>query len=189
THSPTMPAHATPHTRRARTLLLLLTALASALACQHLRTHDAIADTIQLLRDMAPTQPCHHQEVTFRFPDNLLTNTHPQQAAVTAFHILRHLFSILSSSSIPQQWQTQAQHQLLSNLHHYIHHLEQCLPANGPLFQRRGPHNMLLSINKYFADIQHFLLAHNHSVCAWDHIRLQARACLQRVDTLMRQMK
>ncbi|NXW55675.1 IFN protein, partial [Eurystomus gularis] len=172
----------------ARTLLLLLTALATALACQHLRPRDAIWDSIQLLRDMAPTpaQPCHHHQVTFRFLDTLLTNSHPQQAGVTALRMLQHLFAIFSSSSIPQQWDTQLRHQLLNNLHHYIHHLEQCLPANELLFQRQGPRNLLLATNTYFADIQGFLRTHNHSTCAWDRVLLQAGACLRRVATLIK---
>ncbi|NXS64499.1 IFN protein, partial [Brachypteracias leptosomus] len=111
---------------------------------------------------------------------------HPQQAAHTALPVLQHLFAILNASNIPQQWHTQARHQLLNSLHHSIHHLEQCLTDNAPLFQTQQPRSPLLHINKYFADIQHFLHARNHSACAWDHVRLQARACLRRLHNLTR---
>ncbi|XP_010152365.1 PREDICTED: LOW QUALITY PROTEIN: interferon-like [Eurypyga helias] len=82
-----------------------------------------------------------------------------------------------------------ARHQLLTLLQHHIHHLEQCLPAHGTLLKRQGPRSLVLSINKYFRDIQDFLRTHNHSACAWDHVRLQAHVCFQHMDTLMRQMK
>ncbi|KFQ82567.1 Interferon, partial [Phoenicopterus ruber ruber] len=172
-------------------LLLLLTALATALACHHLRPRDtAFAwDSLQLLQAMAPSppQPCrhHHHHAPF-FPDTLLHTNHPQQAAATALRILQHLFDTFSSPSTPHHWDAQARHDLLNKLQHYIHRLEQCLTDNTMLFNRQGPRNVLLSINKYFRDIQDFLRTHNHSACAWDHVRLEARICFQHVDTLIR---
>ncbi|NXT24267.1 IFN protein, partial [Syrrhaptes paradoxus] len=129
------------------------------------------------------------QQPLFPFPDALLHTNHPQQAPATALHILQHLFATLSSPSTPHHWDAQARHHLLNHLQHFIHHMEQCLPAKGMLFKRQGPRNLLLSINKYFRDIQDFLHAHNHSACAWDHVRLEARVCFQRIDVLIRQMK
>ncbi|NXN48315.1 IFN protein, partial [Rhinoptilus africanus] len=118
-----MPAPATPHTRlphAAPTLLLLLTALATTLACRHLPPcHTAFPwDSLSILRDMAPspTQPCQHQQPPFPFPDTLLHNTHPQQAAATARHILHHLLATLSAHSTPQHWDQQARQRLLNNL-------------------------------------------------------------------------
>ncbi|NXY81692.1 IFN protein, partial [Alcedo cyanopectus] len=188
-----MAAPHAPHTRRARTLLLLLTALAAALACHHLPAQDDtfLWDSIRLLQDMAPrpTQPCHHQRDALSFPDTLLQTHHPQQAATAALRILQHLFAVLSSPSTPQQWDDHARHRLLNSLQHYIHHLEKCLLANGMLSKGQRPRNQLLAINRYFADIQAFLRAHNHSACAWDHVRRRARACFQDVDTLLKQMK
>ncbi|NXK03626.1 IFN protein, partial [Herpetotheres cachinnans] len=191
-----MPAPATPQPRLphgAPALLLLLTALATALACHHLRPRDDTFpwDSLRLLQAMAPSppQPCHHQQAPFRFPDTLLHTTHPQQAAATALHILQHLFHTLSNASTPQHWDTTARHHLLNHLQHYIHRLERCLPPSRTLFRRQGPRNLLLNINRYFRHIQDFLHTHNHSACAWDHVRLEARACFLRLDTLIRQMK
>ncbi|NXR20386.1 IFN protein, partial [Cinclus mexicanus] len=172
-------------------LLLLIVAPATSLPCHHLRTHD-LADALRLLQDMAPshTQPCHLQEPPC-FPDTLLhRNLHPHQAAATALRILQHLFHTLSRSSSSQHWPSQAHNDLLNKLQHHIHHLEQCLPDNAnatTLF--KGPRNPLLTINKYFRDIQLFLHAHNHSACAWDHVRLEALICFQHVDRLIQQMK
>ncbi|NXT17050.1 IFNB protein, partial [Prunella fulvescens] len=113
------------------------------------------------------------QEPPF-FPDTLLhSNLHPHQAAATALRILQHLFHTLSSNSSRQHWPSQPRSLLLNKLQHHIHHLEQCLPDNAGLF--KGPRNPLLAINKYFRDIHLFLHAHNHSACAWDHVRLEAR--------------
>ncbi|NXH76209.1 IFN protein, partial [Hydrobates tethys] len=188
-----MPAPATAPPRRrhgAPALLLLLTALATALACHHLRPRDATFPwhSLQLLQAMAPSppQPCHHQHAPFPFPDTLLRTNHPQQAAATALRILQLLFATLSSPSSPHHWDAQARHDLLNNLQHYEHDLEQCLTANGTLFQGQGPRNLLLNINKYFRRIQDFLRTHSHSACAWDHVRLEARLCFQRMDTLIR---
>uniref|UniRef100_A0A8C3UUJ1 IFN protein n=1 Tax=Catharus ustulatus TaxID=91951 RepID=A0A8C3UUJ1_CATUS len=169
-------------------LLLLIVAHATSLPCHHLRTHD-LGDALQLLQDMAPstTQPCDLQERPF-FPDTLPhNNLHPRQAAATALRILQHLFHTLSRSSSSQHWPAQPRNDLLNKLQHHIHHLEQCLPKNAALF--KGPRNPLLTINKYFRDIQLFLHAHNHSACAWDHVRLEALTCFQHVDRLIRQMK
>ncbi|NWU70795.1 IFN protein, partial [Pterocles burchelli] len=191
-----MAAPATPQPRRqhgAPALLLLLTALATAFACHHLRPRGATFpwDSLQLLQAMAPSppQPCHHQQPLFPFPDALLHTNHPQQAPATALHILQHLFATLSSPSTPHHWDTQARHHLLNHLQHHIQQLQQCLPANRMPAQGQGPRNLLLSIKKYFRDIQDFLHAHNHSACAWDHVRLEARACFQRMDMLIRQMR
>ncbi|NXL04994.1 IFN protein, partial [Mesembrinibis cayennensis] len=174
-------------------LLLLLTALATALACHHLCPHDATFpwDSLQLLQAMAPSppQPCHHQHVPFPFPDTLLHTNHRQQAAATALRILQHLFTTLSSPSTPHHWDAQACHHLLNNLQHYKEDLEQCMPADGMFFKGQGPRNLLLNINKYFRHIHDFLHIHNHSACAWDHVRLEARICFQRVDMLMQQIK
>ncbi|KAF1443448.1 Interferon, partial [Spheniscus demersus] len=146
-----MAAPATPQPclrHGATALLLLLTALATAtaLACHHLRPRDATFpwDSLQLLQAMAPSppQPCHHQQAPV-FPDTLLHTNHPQQAAAIALRILQHLFTTLSSPSTPHHWDAQARHDLLNNLQHYKHDLEQCLPANGTLFQGRGPRNLL----------------------------------------------
>uniref|UniRef100_A0A8C3NX65 IFN protein n=1 Tax=Cyanoderma ruficeps TaxID=181631 RepID=A0A8C3NX65_9PASS len=166
-----VPGHAQPclwHSTLA--LLLLIVALATGLPCHHLRTHDT-GDALQLLRDMAPshTQPCHLQEPPF-FPDtHLRDNLHPHQAAAAALRILQRLFHTLSTNSTRQHWPTQARNDLLNKLQHHIHHLEQCLPDSATLF--KGPRNPLLAINKYFKDIHLFLHAHNHSACAWDHVR------------------
>ncbi|KAM6111407.1 interferon-like [Phoenicopterus ruber ruber] len=172
-------------------LLLLLPAPTTALACHHLRPRDtAFAwDSLQLLQAMAPSppQPCHHQHMPF--PDTLLHTNHPQQAAATALRILQHLFDTFSSPSTPHHWDAQARHDLLNHLQHNIRHLEQCLTDNGTLFQGRGPRNVLLSINKYFRDIQDFLRTHNHSACAWDHVRLEARASFLRLHNLTRTMR
>ncbi|NXY80484.1 IFN protein, partial [Glareola pratincola] len=191
-----MPAPATPRTRLrhgAPTLLLLLTALATTLACRHLRPRDTTFawESIKTLKAMAPTppQPCQHQQAPFPFPDTLLHNSHPQQAAATARHILDHIFATLSGQSTPHQWDHQARQHLLNNLHHYIHHLERCLPANMMRIKGQGPRNRTLTINKYFRHIHNFLHTHNHSACAWDHVRLELRASFQRVDTLIWQMK
>ncbi|NWS93275.1 IFN protein, partial [Toxostoma redivivum] len=106
------------------------------------------------------------QEPPF-FPDTLLhNNLHPRQAAATALRILQHLFHTLSTNTTRQHWPAQPRSALLNTLQHHIHHLEQCLPDNAALF--KGPRNPLLTINKYFRDIQLFLHAHNHSACAWD---------------------
>ncbi|KAF1532706.1 Interferon, partial [Eudyptes schlegeli] len=192
-----MAAPATPQPclrHGAPALLLLLTALATAtaLACHHLRPRDATFpwDSLQLLRAMAPSppQPCHHQQAPF-FPDTLLHTNHPQQAAAIALRILQHLFTTLSSPSTPHHWDAQARHDLLNNLQHYKHNLEQCVPASRMLFKRQGPRNLLLNVSRYFRHIQDFLHTHNHSACAWDHVRLEARICFQRVDTLIRRMK
>ncbi|NXW80130.1 IFN protein, partial [Hirundo rustica] len=165
-------------------LLLLIMALATGLPCHQLRTHDP-GDALQLLRDMAPshTQPCHLQEPPF-FPHTLLhNNLEPQPAAATVLLILQYLFRTLSTNSTRQQWATQARNHLLYKLQHHIHHLEQCLPDSATLF--KGPRNPLLTINKYFRDIHLFLRAHNHSACAWDHVRLEALVCFQHVDKLI----
>ncbi|NXF42064.1 IFN protein, partial [Nyctibius bracteatus] len=187
--APATPRPCLPH--GATALLLLLTALATALACPHLRPRDATFPwhSLQLLQAMAPspTQPCHHQPSFF--PDALLHTTYPQQAAATALRILQHLFDTLSSPNTPQHWDAQARHDLLNNLQRYKHHLEQCLPDNATLFQGRGPRNLLLKVKKYFAHIQDLLRTHNHSACAWDHVRLEALICFQHVDTLIQRMK
>uniref|UniRef100_A0A672VBL9 Interferon alpha n=1 Tax=Strigops habroptila TaxID=2489341 RepID=A0A672VBL9_STRHB len=164
----------------------LLTTLATGLAC-HLRPpRDATFPwrSLQLLRDMAPspTPPCHHHQAPV-FPDTLLHNSHPQQAAATALRILQHLFHTLSSPSTPHNWHNDARHQLLNGLQHRIQRLQHCLPDNATLFPGQGPRNALLTINKYFRHIQDFLRAHNHSACAWDHVRLEARLCFQHLDT------
>ncbi|NXF08707.1 IFN protein, partial [Smithornis capensis] len=172
-------------------LLLLLPTLTTGLPCHHLRTCDNTLpwDALQLLQVMAPSplQPCHLQQPPF-FPDTLLhANLNPQQAAATALRILHHLFHTLSTNSTSHHWHTQPRNHLLNKLQHYIHHLHKCSPADTVLF--KGPRNPLLTINKYFRDIHLFLRTHNHSACAWEHVRLEARASFQHVDTLIRQMK
>ncbi|XP_013051005.3 interferon-like [Anser cygnoides] len=174
-------------------LLLLLTPLANAFSCSPLRLHDSAFpwDSLQLLRNMAPspTQPCPHQHALFHFPETLLDTNDTQQAAHTILYLLHHLFNILSSPRIPAHWLDTARHDLLNKLNHYIHHLERCFPADATRFHRRGPRNFHLSISKYFRSIQHFLQNHNYSPCAWHHVRLEAHTCFQRLDTLIRRMK
>ncbi|NXH23459.1 IFN protein, partial [Bucco capensis] len=129
-----MAVTATPQPRSLRygtpMLLLLLTALATAHACLHLQHHQDTFpwDSLQLLQDMAPspTQPCQHQQGPV-FPDALLHNTHPQQAAAITLRILQHLFATFSSPSTPQHWDAQARHELLNKIQHYIQQLQQCL--------------------------------------------------------------
>ncbi|KAL9820921.1 interferon-like [Geothlypis trichas] len=169
-------------------LLLLIVALATGLPCYHLRIHDP-GNALQHLQDMAPrtTLSCNLQKRPF-FPATLLhNNLQPHQAAATALRILQHLFHTLSSNSTRQHWPSQPRNHLLNKLQHHIHHLEQCLPDNATPF--KGPRNPLLAINKYFRDIHLFLHAHNHSACAWDHVRLEALVCFQHVDRLIRRMK
>ncbi|XP_068855980.1 interferon-like [Aphelocoma coerulescens] len=187
--APNAPQPRLPHAAPA--LLLLLTALATTRACQQLWTHDDTfpGDALRLLQDVAPghAQPCHLQEPPF-FPDTLLhNNLRPHQAAATALRILQNLFHTLGTNSTRQHWHSQARNDLLNKLQHYIHHLEQCLPDNATLF--KGPRNPLLTINKYFRDIQLFLHAHNHSACAWEHVRLEARTSLQHLHNLTRTMR
>ncbi|XP_009490131.2 interferon-like [Pelecanus crispus] len=188
-----MAAPATPQPRLphgAPALLLLLTALASALACQHLRPRDTTFPWhgLRLLQHMAPSPPqtCHHQHAPFPFPDTLLHASHPQQADATALRILQHLFDTLSGPNTPQHWDATARRQLLSGLHHRIQQLQQCPPANPTLSQGQGPRNLLLGIEKYFGRIRDFLRTHNHSACAWDHVCLEARLCFQRLHNLTR---
>ncbi|NXH01597.1 IFN protein, partial [Loxia leucoptera] len=184
--APTASRPRLPHAAPA--LLLHLTALATSLACQHLWTHEDTfpGDALRLLQDMAAnhTQLCHLQEPPV-FPDTLLhNNLQPQQAAATALRILQHLFHTLSSNGTRQHWPSQPRNHLLNKLHH---HLEQCLADKPTPF--KGPRNPLLAINKYFRDIHLFLHAHQHSACAWDHVRLEARASLQHLHNLTRAMR
>ncbi|NXU49286.1 IFN protein, partial [Turnix velox] len=183
----TMPAPAVS------ALLLLMMALTTTFACQDLNPQDdSFAwDSIKTLKTMAPSpsQPCQHQQEPFLFPSTLLRNNHPQQAANTAQYILEKLLDIFSRQKIPHHWDTLAHQSLLINLHHYIHHLEQCWPAKRILNKRQGPHNRMLTLNKYFRSIHSFLQTHNHSACAWDQICLEAHYSFKRVDMLIRQMK
>ncbi|NXY45591.1 IFN protein, partial [Ceuthmochares aereus] len=183
-HKPTMPA---PHIPQ---VLLLLISLHTVLACQ--RPHDDTLpwNSLQLLHTMAPNSnhTCQHQQPPF-FPDALRHNSHPQQAKHITLAILRNLLHTFSSNRIPQQWDNPARHDLLNSLQHYIEHLQQCLSAHGMLFKRHGPRNLMLIINKYFRRIYDFLRIHNHSACAWDHVRLEAHLCFKHVDTLFQQMK
>ncbi|NXJ06299.1 IFNB protein, partial [Odontophorus gujanensis] len=174
-------------------LLLLLPALTTAFSCNHLRHQDANFSwkSLQLLQHMAPPppQPCPQQDVTFPFPETLLERMDKKQAAIITLRILQHLLSILSSPNTPTHWIDHAHHSLLNQIHHYIHHLEQCLADQDTRSQRRGPHNSHLSIKRYFRHIHNFLQHNNYSACAWDHVRLQARDCFRHVDTLIQQMK
>uniref|UniRef100_A0A8C5TL33 Interferon n=1 Tax=Malurus cyaneus samueli TaxID=2593467 RepID=A0A8C5TL33_9PASS len=104
-----------------------------------------------------------------------------------ALRILQHLFHTLSDNSTRHHWHTQPRNDLLNQLQHHIHHLEPCLRNSTTLF--KGPRNTLLTINKYFRDIHLFLHAHNHSACAWDHVRVEARASLQHLHNLTRTMR
>ncbi|NXR10383.1 IFN protein, partial [Semnornis frantzii] len=178
--------HSTP------VILLLLMVPATTCTCNHRHALDTTFswDSLELLRTMAPspTEACQHQWAPI-LPSALLRNSHPQQAATIAFRILQKVFTIFSSLGTPQHWDARAQDAFLNHLHHHIHHLEQCLPAKSMLSKRKTPRNLQLSIDKYFASIQDFLHTHNHSTCAWDHVRLQARACFQHMDMLIRQMK
>ncbi|XP_033928884.1 interferon-like [Melopsittacus undulatus] len=186
-----MPAPATPHTRLG--LLLLLTALATGLACHHQPARDDTFPwrSLQLLQAMAPspTPPCHHHHHPPLFPDTLLHSTHPQQAADTALRILQHLFNTLSSPSTPQHWHNHPRQQLLNSLDHYIHHLKRCLSGNVGSFQSRGPRNLLLNINKYIHGVTTYLQDHNYSACAWDHVRHEAHTLFRHLDTLFRRMR
>ncbi|NXX87460.1 IFN protein, partial [Urocolius indicus] len=159
--------------------LLLLPPLAAALACSSLppRLPTFPGDGLSLLQATAPspTQPCQHDEDDApTFPDALLNATHPQQAAHVALCILKHLFATLSSSSIPQHWDQQALHTLLNQLDHSILHLNTCLNRTGRLSQARGPRNHLLALHSYFSRLQLFPRTHQHSACAWEHVRLEA---------------
>ncbi|NXC18025.1 IFN protein, partial [Corythaeola cristata] len=190
-----MAAPAAPRPRlchAALLLLLLLTPLPDALACHHLRPHQATfaSDSIRLLRamDPSPPPPCHHHHNAPFFPDTLLHIHHPQQANAAALHVLQRLFGILSSPTTPHHWDAQAHQQLLNNIQHHLQQLQQCLTPNGTLSQGQGPRNLLLDINKYFRHVQHFLRTHNHSACAWDHVRLEARASFQHLHNLTRTM-
>ncbi|NXF84403.1 IFN protein, partial [Sclerurus mexicanus] len=139
-------------------------------------THDDTFpwDALRLLHHMAPnsTQPCQLHHPPF-FPDTLLhTHLNPHQAAAAALRILQRLFHTLGTNATSHLWQAQPRHRLLNKLHHYIHRLQRCGPHDPSLVQ--GPRNSLLTIDKYFRDIHLFLHVHNHSACAWDHVRLQA---------------
>uniref|UniRef100_A0A8D0FK41 Interferon alpha n=1 Tax=Strix occidentalis caurina TaxID=311401 RepID=A0A8D0FK41_STROC len=143
---------------------------------------------------LQPTSPQHtttlstHSHPTNALPQDHHNTTFPWDTAAILC-ILQHLFATLSSPSTTHHWDTQAQHHLLNNFQHYIHHPEQCLSANGMLFKSQGPHNLLLSINKYFGWIQDFLLTHHHRPCTWDHILLKACICFQRLYNLTRVMR
>ncbi|NXT83625.1 IFN protein, partial [Zapornia atra] len=193
-----MAALATPQLRSrhgAPAILLLLTALAATanttFACHYLRPHDDTFswDSLQLLGAMAPspTQSCYNLEELF-FPKNLLHTNHMNRdaATTTTLQILHHLFNILSSPNTPQHWDAQAHRHLLNNLHHYIHRLQKCLPDNRTLFQRQGPRNLMLSINRYFSSIKTFLHTHSYSACAWEQVRQEAEDCFGHLDTLLR---
>ncbi|KFU83447.1 Interferon, partial [Chaetura pelagica] len=187
-----MAAPATPRAclcHAVATLLLLLTPLATATACHHLRPRDDTFswDNLQLLQAMDPTPPqdCHHQPST-PFPDVLLHTDSPGHAADAALRILNHLLAILSSSRTPPHWDAEARHQLLNNLEHYIQHLQQCFPDNSTLRKRHGPRNLLLNIHKNFTRIQNFLQSHHYSACAWEQVRLEADTSFRLLDTLIR---
>ncbi|NXP08163.1 IFN protein, partial [Thinocorus orbignyianus] len=188
-----MPAPATPLTRLTHaisTLLLLLTALDTTLACQHLPPcHTTFPwDSLNILRHVAPrpTRPCQPQRTLFPFPEDLLHTNQTQQAAAIARHILHNLFATFSSHSLPQHWNQQQHQRLLNNIHHHSQQLQQCLQDSHALSQGHATRNTTRTINKYFSRIQHFLHAHNHSACAWDHVRLEARVSFQRLHNLTR---
>ncbi|NWR81329.1 IFN protein, partial [Centropus unirufus] len=177
--APTMPHTHTPR------LLLLLTALHATLACQLL---SSLPDHgLHLLHTMAPSSAhlCHHQhQHPSFFPDALRHNNRPHPPQHTAFCILDNLLHTLSSQRVPQHWDNHARQLLLNSLHQHQHRLQQCLTHSATLPPRSCNH--MLSVNRYFRTIQNFLNDHNHSLCAWEHVRLEAHLCLQNLHNLTR---
>uniref|UniRef100_A0A8C5X3W1 IFN protein n=1 Tax=Malurus cyaneus samueli TaxID=2593467 RepID=A0A8C5X3W1_9PASS len=122
------------------------------------------------------------------FPDALRhNNLHPQQAAAAALRILQHLLPHPQRQQHPPPLAHQPRNDLLNQLQHHIttsSHASAIAPRSS-----RDPATQLLTINKYFRDIHLFLHAHNHSACAWDHVRVEARASLQHLHNLTRTMR
>ncbi|XP_065595803.1 interferon type A1/A2-like [Cyrtonyx montezumae] len=163
-------------------LTLLYKALATATtasACSHLHPQDATfsRDSLQLLQDTAPSPPqlCPQHNASCSFNHTLLDNTNTRQAAKTTLDVLQHLFKILSSPSTPDHWIDRQRQSLLNHIQRYTRQLEQCLAHSDTRSQRQGPRNLHLSINKHFSCLHTFLQDNNYSVCAWDHVQLQAR--------------
>uniref|UniRef100_P51527 Interferon n=1 Tax=Meleagris gallopavo TaxID=9103 RepID=IFNA_MELGA len=171
-------------------LTLLMKALAAAAACNHLRPQDATfsRDSLQLLRDMAPSppQPCPQHNAPCSFNDTVLDTNNTQQADKTTHNILQHLFKILSGPTTPAHWIDSQRQSLLNQIQRYAQHLEQCLADSHTRSRTRWPHNPHLTINKHFSCLHAFLHDNDYSACAWDHVRLRARAWLLHIHDLVR---
>nr|BAA83090.1 interferon alpha [Gallus gallus] len=170
-------------------LTLLLKALATtASACNHLRPQDATFshDSLQLFRDMAPTllQLCPQHNASCSFNDTILDTSNTQQADKTTHDILQHLFKILSSPSTPAHWNDSQRQSLLNRIHRYTQHLEQCLDSRDTRSRTRWPRNLHLTIKKHFSCLHTFLQDNDYSACAWEHVRLQARAWFLHIHNL-----
>uniref|UniRef100_A0A8V0YIQ0 Interferon alpha n=1 Tax=Gallus gallus TaxID=9031 RepID=A0A8V0YIQ0_CHICK len=162
-------------------LTLLLKALATtASACNHLRPQDATFshDSLQLLRDMAPTLPqlCPQHNASL-----LLQRHHPghQQHPASRQNHPRHPSAPLHNPQQPQHsspLERQPTPKPPHRIHRYTQHLEQCLDSSDTRSRTRWPRNLHLTIKKHFSCLHTFLQDNDYSACAWEHVRLQARA-------------
>uniref|UniRef100_A0A8V0YIF6 Interferon alpha n=1 Tax=Gallus gallus TaxID=9031 RepID=A0A8V0YIF6_CHICK len=143
-------------------------------------------DSLQLLRDMAPTLPqlCPQHNASCSFNDTILDTSNTRQADKTTHDILQHLFKILSSPSTPAHWNDSQRQSLLNRIHRYTQHLEQCLDSSDTRSRTRWPRNLHLTIKKHFSCLHTFLQDNDYSACAWEHVRLQARAWFLHIHNL-----
>uniref|UniRef100_A0A8C9ETI3 Interferon alpha n=1 Tax=Pavo cristatus TaxID=9049 RepID=A0A8C9ETI3_PAVCR len=170
-------------------LTLLLKALATtASACNHLRPQDATfsRDSLQLLQDMAPSPPqlCPQHNAPCSFNYTILDTNNARQADKTTHDILQNLFTILSSSSTPDHWIDSQRQSLLNQIQRYAQHFQQCLADSDTRSRTRWPRNLHLTINKHFSCLHTFLHDNHYSACAWDHVRLRARAWFLHIHDL-----
>uniref|UniRef100_A0A8V0Y5L9 Interferon alpha n=1 Tax=Gallus gallus TaxID=9031 RepID=A0A8V0Y5L9_CHICK len=127
-------------------------------------------DSLQLLRDMAPTLPqlCPQHNASCSFNDTILDTSNTRQADKTTHDILQHLFKILSSPSTPAHWNDSQRQSLLNRIHRYTQHLEQCLDSSDTRSRTRWPRNLHLTIKKHFSCLHTFLQDNDYSACAWE---------------------
>ncbi|XP_048788338.1 interferon-like [Lagopus muta] len=190
-----MAVPASPQHPRGYSILLLtllmkaLAAAAAATACNHLRPQDATfsRDSLQLLRDMAPSppQPCPQHSAPCSFNDTILDTSNARQADRTTHDILQHLFKILSGPSTPAHWVDSQRQSLLNQIQQYTQHLEQCLAGSDTRSRTRWPRNLHLTINKHFSCLHTFLHNNDYSACAWDHVCLRARTWFLHIHDLV----
>ncbi|XP_049750889.1 interferon alpha-6-like [Elephas maximus indicus] len=143
-------------------------------------------ETFTLLNQMERISllSCLKDRTDFRFPQILMdmNQLEKTQAAVLLYEMLQQTFNLFSRSDSLEAWDETFLDKFLFGLYQQLNDLEICFEKDRRVEQiPLGTEN---SVKSYFQGIGLYLKEKEHSLCAWEVVRVEIRKCFLFINML-----
>ncbi|XP_034762636.2 interferon alpha-1-like [Acipenser ruthenus] len=142
------------------------------------------------LKDMGGKLPlkCLTEQINLQFPQNAYNSedSSTETTVLIAYNVLNHVFNLFDETLTPVSWDLSKLHYFKNILFRQTGKLEECMEGQtafaGDLHSFADRSELLKT---YFEKMENVLKDKNHSVCAWEIVRMQVIRNLEQLHMML----